>query len=34
MIPPDILFIFFAQFLNFVFGALLGVFNTLLQPPT
>ena len=31
MIPSDILFIFFAQFLNFVFGALLGLLEAILQ---
>ena len=33
MIPTDIIFIFFAQFMNFVFGALLGLLDAVLQAP-
>lgn len=33
MIPTDILFIFFAQFMSFVFGALLGILDAILQAP-
>lgn len=33
MIPTDIIFIFFAQFMNFIFGALLGILQAILQAP-
>ena len=33
MIPTDILFIFFAQLVDFLFAALLGILQAILQAP-
>ncbi len=33
MIPTDIIFIFFAQFVDFLFAVLLGILQAILQAP-